>query len=255
MMPQYLQSGAGTIWGWNTEDSLRSTEGFSSVWAQYVANYANPEEPGQGWMRDPADQTIAARHAAISRDSTLQTEARGYDTSYWYSPVFWLSEERYRGPLLLPLGGSANNAKYLARHRFDTAQFSSLKVMLFERFDSSQRKRPTGVAGGQIEAMPQWNNPAARPQATFVDGSVSEVKMNAVHALGESTLPEINSVFRPSGYYNPSPQYAQKWLEDVDHNGTDPYETGGAPYAGTTGWRAYFYATRNGIRGRDVQKR
>lgn len=255
ILPQYLQSSANTIWGYPLNDTIRCTEPFSLVWANYVANYFKSEDPAQNYMRDPADPTINARHKAIASDSSIGAEAKGYDTSYWYPPVFWLSADRYRGELLQPISDAPANSRFLARHRFDSVQFSSLKVLLFERFDSSQSKRPTGQSTGTTEAMPQWNNPSARPQVAFVDGSVSEVRMSNVHALAESSDANVNRVFRPSGLYNPSTAYATRWLQDTDYNGQDPYETGTAPYTGTTAWRAFFYATRNGVNGQDVQRR
>ncbi len=266
ILPQYLQSSLQTIYGYPFEAGTRTTEPFSGVWTLYMGNYIKDADSGGAWMRDPADPSINKR-AKETLASNTGAEAKGYDTSYWFPPVFWLRSDRYNGELLQPVGqtpaqygpgGQITNpgdSVWLARHRFDSVQYSSLKVLLFERFDSSQTRRPTGVAGGAADLMPQWNNPAARPQVAFVDMSVSPIKMSDVHALGESTDPNIRNRFRPSGVFNPPPNYTTRWLADPAAGDIDPFETGGAPFVGTTPWRQYFYATRRGVAGQDVNRR
>lgn len=266
ILPQYLQSNLQTIYGYPFDAGSRTTEPFSGVWTVYMGNYIKDADSGGAWMRDPADPAINQRAKQTAADTSRGGEAKGYDTSYWFSPVFWLRSDRYSGELLTPIpttpvtiaNGQITNpggSVWLARHRFDSVQYSSLKAMLFERFDSSQSRRPTGVSGGTADLMPQWNNPAARPQVAFVDASVSTIKMSDVHALGESMTQTVRDVFRPSGVFNPPPNYSTGWLADPANGDTDPFETGSAPFAGTTPWRQYFYATRKGVAGQDVNKR
>lgn len=84
------------------------------------------------------------------------------------------------------------------------------------------------------------------------------IRMADLHALGESTDPAITARFRPSGFFDPPADYSYIYLIGPPvgpSDGTDPYETGASPYDGSTAWRAYFYATRDGVRGMDVQKR
>lgn len=265
ILPQYLQSSLQTIYGYGFDAGTRTTEPFASVWTVYMGNYIKDADSGGAWMRDPADPAINAR-AKRTAAAPGGAEEKGYDTSYWFPPVFWLRGDRYRDEFLTPVpqtpvtitGGqitAAGGSVWLARNRFDSVQFSSLKAMLFERFDSSATRRPTGVAGAAADRMPQWNNPGARPQVAFVDASVSTIKMSDVHALGESTNPDVTKVFRPSGIYNVPTAYATRWLVDPADGDTDPFETGIAPFAGTTAWRQYFYATRNGVAGQDVNRR
>jgi prepilin-type N-terminal cleavage/methylation domain-containing protein len=253
ILPQYSQLG-GTLLGLPLRSTVRCTEPFSRIWGSFMANYLSGVDQGLKYLRDPSDPVLAQREND-ARASGVPLEQRIYDTSYWYPPLFWLQSSRYKGENLTPVGDTATNASFLARNRFDSVPVSSQKVLLFERFDWTTKRRPTGQ-GGTAEAPPSWNNPAARPQVTFVDGSVSTIRMSDVHALGESTDTNVTSQFRPSGIFNPPAAYTTTWL--ADPAGTppdnDPYETGSAPFAGTTAWRQYFYATRNGVLGRDVNK-
>lgn len=253
ILSQYSQSGAATIYGFNFDSGNRSTEPFSSFWGTYIGNYLKEYDSGSGYLRDPADPFINQRARDTAASSTA-TELKAYDTSYWYPPVFWLGAERYTGELMQPISSAATDGRFLRRNRFDEVPTASQKVLLFERFDFSTRRRPTGT-GANVEAAPQWNNPAAKPQVAFVDGSVATVKMADVHALGESTDATVRAQYRPSGLFNPVPAYTSYWLADPAYGDGDPYETAAAPFAGTTAWRQYFYATRLGVRGRDLQAR
>ncbi|MBX3357342.1 MAG: prepilin-type N-terminal cleavage/methylation domain-containing protein [Phycisphaeraceae bacterium] len=237
---QTASPGGLTIW-----DASRTTEAYCHIWGSYVADYLEGIDDGPAWMRDPSDPVLAQRTAEL-RASSWPQNLRLYDTSYWYPPVFWLKSERYQSETFVPIGPAPGESQWLARHTISSVPMSSHKALLFERMDWSGR-RPV-----------QWNNLRARPQVAFVDGSVSVVTMADVHALAESAHPNVTGTFRPSGYFDPAADFAQTWLIGPPvgpSDGTDPYETGGAPYAGTTAWRQYLYATRKGVGGMDVGKR
>ena len=112
-------------------------------------------------------------------------DRRLFDTSYWYPPLFWLRPERYASEAFKPIGRDPTEAHWLSRNRFDQSPIPANKVLLFERFDWTVTRRPigpgpgggSGPGGGTAELPPQWNNPAARPQAAFVDGSVAMLRM------------------------------------------------------------------------------
>ncbi len=254
IMPQYTLSGAPTIYGYNFDSTTRCTEPFSAYWTTYMGNYIKENDSGGKWMRDPSDPVINERAKATDNSSTI-VELRGYDTSYWYPPVFWLQASRYKTENSTAISTGPNDARWLARNRFDSVPISAQKVLLYERFDWATKRRPTGVSGsGVATAPPQWNNPGGRPQVAFVDASVATIRMSNVHSLGESTDANTNSQYRPSGIFNPPTAYTTRWLADPTTD-ADPYEVGGPPFPGTTAWRQYFYATRNGVNGRDLSGR
>jgi prepilin-type N-terminal cleavage/methylation domain-containing protein len=241
--------------GLTIDDPARTTEGYSHIWGSYMADYLSGIDNGPDWLRDPSDPILKNRWDEL-RHSDWPAEERLYDSSYWYSPVFWLDAKRYRTESFVPIGPSPNEARWLARNHFADVPMASHKALLFERFDWSVSKRASG--SGTVKSPPQWNNPSAHPQAAFVDGSVSRVNMSDLHALGESSDAATAATYRPSGYFDPGPDFSYTWLIGPpvgSSDGTDPYETGNSPYDGTTAWLAYLYATRNGVRGMDVQKR
>ena len=259
ILPQYTQV-SGPLLGLQIDSPSRCTEPFSWIWGSFIANYMQGSQEPK-YLRDPSDPVMTAKYADRAASSTPM-EIRLYDTSYWYPPVFWLGSERYASETFQAISSSGGSwgspsvdSKMLRRNRFDQVTAPTHKALLFERFDCSTKRRPAGSGVGTVEAPPQWNNPAARPQVAFVDGSVSMVRMADVHALGESTDPNVAGQFRPSGRFDPQANYMTYWLADPASGDADPYETGSSPFASTTAWRQYFYATRSGIRGRDVNRR
>lgn len=254
ILSQWTQRGDDTIYGWNFGAINRCTESFSAYWGCFVANYLNTADTGPGCLRDPADPVINQRARNLLASDT-PVELRAFDTSYWFPPVFWLGSERYDRSIFAPMGMEPQYSRFLRRNRFDDVSLSTQKVLLFERFDWSQQRRATGTASGTMRLPPQWNNPGAKPQVAFVDGSVATVRMSDVHALGESSDANIAAQFRPNGFFDPTANYISLWLADTASGDTDPYETGGAPFPDTTAWRQYFYATRRGVRGIDVMSR
>lgn len=249
---QYTQVNAPMTYIFQFDSTVRCTEPFALFWAFYMANYMKEYDAGPNFLRDPTDPIIK-QEAAKKNASGIPIEQRAYETSYWYPPVFWLGAERYKSETFQAL--STTDSRMLRRNRFDEVTTPTHKALLFERFDWSQKRRASGTAAGAVNAPPQWNNPGANPQVAFVDGSVSSIKMADVHTLGESTDQSVNSQYRPSGLFNPPMNYTTFWLSDPANGDQEPYETGVAPFTNTTAWRQYFYATRSGIKGRDVARR
>ncbi len=250
---------------YNPRDSLRCTEAFSADWAWYASSYYSSDGLVQGlpYLRDPRDSAIIARaqRLQIQRTTTRNgVELSVFDSSYWFPPLFWLGAERYADEKFQPLKStpaSANqDVRMLRRNRFGDVLFTSQKVMLFERFDWTVKNKPSGTAKGAVPGAAQWNNPIAKPQCAFVDGSVATVRMADVHALGDSADAKVAATFRPSGVYDPLITYLEYSELFNRQKDTDPYETGKYPFdTSTTAWRQYFYATRNGVKGIDIQSR
>lgn len=246
---------SGTLLGLEFNSNSRCTEGFAMWWGTYIAEYIKAYDDNPAYLRDPADPYINQRAKAKAAMQQQFTNERDDQTSYWYPPLFWLGAERYVSETFQPISALTADARKLRRNRFDNVLAPAHKVLLFERFDWSQKRRVTGTAAGTVNMPPQWNNPSANPQVALVDGSVTSVRMADTHLLGESTNPDIAAQYRPSGFFNPAGNYTTFWLSDPSTGDLESYETGLAPFADTTAWRQYFYATRNGVRGRDINKR
>lgn len=155
-----------------------------------------------------------------------------FPSSYWYPPVFWQDAKRFAGPtrqLPLPL-----NDLYVRRNRVSDIASPSGKVMLFEAKDYLHKDRP------------MWNDARAQNRVAMSDGSAITVKMADVIADTDvSATTTSNKLLPPSGTWNPGEGEMAGYLEY------------GAPqgFQWTYGGPAYFWATRNGLRGRDILNR
>ncbi|HMN41979.1 MAG TPA: type II secretion system protein [Phycisphaerales bacterium] len=254
--PKSEQGGFGTGVITNLFDPPgRASEMWSWWWASTVSSYIAQNAWTSGVTRNPADTWIVERQARISRTATNSTnpndafEWQWIDTSYWLSPTLWLAPERYATANHVNVTFSpADGARYLRQQRFDQVVAPSAKAMIFERFDFTTKTRI--MATGNATIAPQFNDPNARPRVAFVDTSVTEVRTSKLHQLASDPNPAVNSVFRPSGTWGASSGFSNTFFSG-NFGIADPFETG---EAGTVAWPQFFWATRDGIRGRDVQR-
>lgn len=273
VMPRWEQQGAtGLIMAsWNAPAG-RATELFALYWANVLQGQSTEFRFQSADMRSKSDIRIEQRHlyqernpsnpsGTVGGSSYAGVELESFDSSYLYSPTFWLAPERYAGELFTPLPGASAGAagaaagrRVLRRHRPDSVSNPTLKVMFFERFSFAKARR---------EGPMQWNNPKSQTLVATADGSVADVKMSRLHELANSTDPAVNSDFRPQGLFNIT---RAQFDTECDTNSTrasgfpiggangDPWQTEAATAAGAP-YRQFFWATRNGIRGRDLQGR
>jgi hypothetical protein len=200
---------------------------------------------------------IVRRQAATSANPNFAIDFQWIDTSYWYPPTFWLDSARYASNLRINInGGATDGYRYWRRNRFDMVISSDAKAMTFERFDFSQKRRETGQAGGRVEAAPTFCNRGAAPQCVFVDGSVGQASISKIATAAAST--QGMNVYTPSGLFNPPTATFQIFGDSGGESSmaNDPIENGGLMGGFTgTAWPAYLWATRNGVKGRDVPNR
>ncbi len=251
------------------DGATRASEAYSLIWASPVAaslqgNYADYIS---GFMRDPRDPYINARHKWLI-DQAMQVGGPAHelsftwiDTSYLLSPTVYTNPNRYSGETFIPIVGTQTQqiigAQYMRRNRIGDVTMPSAKVFVFERFDWSQKSRYQDT--GRTNSPPQWNNPGAVPQVAFCDGSVDKVRMSKLHELANSSNSDVRKTYRPSGYFgNPnSTDEIQHWFDvfsvgvPVSPMTEEPWEFGAN---GSNAWRQFFWATRKGIYGRDVPR-
>lgn len=240
----YVPHMPGYVWRFN--DAGYQTEMFAFHWAGIMLQYINPRDLRSPVQFNPADKAILQRFNARF-PSSADLEGWLWDSSYVYSPTMWFNPERYsgatRGSITAPnqLGGT-RSVRY---NRVPQVTAPTAKVMLFERYDTKKKKRPGA------DLPPNWNNPIARPNATFVDGSVSEVDMSELTQLAASADPLVNSVYKPT---NPNWNIPTALMQDpaIGYEIYDGQENG---QNGTTAFPAFFWGTRGGIKGRDVPRR
>ncbi len=201
---------------------------------------------------DPAPrqrfEDIEITHPNTSYDSWI------WDTSYVYSPTCWFSSERYANDVR-PNAPSQNptNAKF-RRNRVNEVQFPSNKVIFWERFDTTQRQRTESrvipginelVTFGKVELPPLWANPQATPTVATADGSVARVNMSEVYARANSDTPAEAEAFTPTDDWTPPQTLLRNYGMDQDG-----LENGSTVNRGA--YPAFFWATRDGIKGRDI---
>ena len=252
---KYLQR-SGTIIGTNFDvPSGRTTEFFALYWASEMTDYLEEGNYAPSVIRAPYDRTVALRHAyQLSHpSSTYGLELQDYDSSYFYSPTFWLNPTRYRNATMTPVNATNLDAsRYWMRNRLDSVGVPNAKVLLFERFDGSRRAR-----GGDFPV--QFNAPEGHTLVCCVDAAVREVNMADLTTLANSTDPAVNGVFLPSGSFNVSMAQFQSW-ESGDHVvvptaplSQDPWQDGNG-YSNGGPYPQFFWATRNGVLGRDINR-
>jgi prepilin-type N-terminal cleavage/methylation domain-containing protein len=236
---------------WLFDDAPRDTELFSAHGGSLLLNYhaSSASELQSDVQFAPGDTTVILRSKKFF-DDLLNGRIAGndittgiWDGSYWFSPTLWVSATRYNGALLQPM-----SAALLNRNRYDNVPFTSAKVTVFERFDYTKKKRaagPTTTPGSmRQDGFPQWNNPEAEARFAVVDGSVDTVKMSKLYALAAAPLTQAE--FTPSGVWNVQTNTLAKY--GLEEDGLQNGGTNGGGYA------QYFWATRKGIVGRDINR-
>ena len=124
---------------------------------------------------------------------------------------------------------------------------------MWERFDTTKKKRrEVGIFAQfnrEVNLPPTWHNPGADTVVTTVDGSVTTVKMSDLHERVEfeKSLPVEDRVLTPTHIWRmPDSVLAQYSMEK------DGLENGAGGGIGT--YPAFFWATRDGVRGYDINR-
>ncbi len=110
--------------------------------------------------------------------------------------------------------------------------YPTQKVLLFESKDYLHPQQP------------MWNNAAAVVRTALTDGSSRALKMADVIADTDPTGNDVAKLRPPSGNWDPGATEMANFAYGLNQGFTWTY-----------GQPAYFWATRDGIRGRDFLKR
>jgi len=234
------------------DDASRASEMMGAHLASLLLNYhaSTPSDLYSDVQFAPGDASVIARGHQFFKDlangvypgNDITTAV--WDGSYWFSPTLWLAANRYNNQShqLVPL--SNNNAQYWRRNRNDDAVYPNAKVLVFERFDFTKKSRIRSTTNGSREdGNPQFNNPDADSRFALVDGSVDSVKMSRLYTLSSQTTSMLEMT--PEGLWNPGANILTKYQMDQD---------GLQNLAPSGPFPAYFWATYNGIIGRDINR-
>lgn len=244
---QYANQGTPQgVWFANGPDNAGwASEMFGAHWASLLLAWISDFDLDSPVQFAPGDQSVIARFRRTQ--GTYNLESVIWDGSYFYSPTFWIRTEAYANSTRTNLFSNVTSGNLnWRRHRYDNVPFPWAKVMNWERFDFSKRTRRVPGGGGRVKLFPNWNNPEAAPRVGLVDGSVDTVKISTLDQLSQSSDPSTSRQFTPSGFWNPS-QATMSWFDMAD----DGLEYGAN---GNFAFKSYFWGTRDGIKGRDLNR-
>lgn len=237
--------GGGTCGPYRWDDSGRYTEMFAAHWSSLMTAYLDGDGAfGNKIQFSPSDEAVLRRFQSYGGNLIVNNCPVIYDSSYWVSPTTWFAPERYRTNLHQPVSASPI---YFKRQRMEQCTSPQAKVLVFERFDYSQNRPSRRGASGSVALRPMWANPEAKPRVCLVDGSVDTVRMKTLHDIANgSNGQQARDELEPAGLWNISNAILQGYEMDKDdlENGAN----------GTTAWKAFFWATRKGIQGRDLNR-
>lgn len=245
----------GPVWIYSFGQGPYATQIFAAAWGALTHQYlAAGGATGSDVLFDPGDRRPIERFRNTRGDSIL------YDTSYWASPTLWLGPELYKTAAETPM--PLNRPQVLRRNRFSDVVSPQAKVMIFQRFDSQRKDRPSTI-GDRERYMPMFNNPEATTNFATVDGSVSSIKLSVLHGLASFVTtpdPKVRALYEPSGNFEVSDTawrasegsiFQTKIAADGFENGDGSLSDSPTPF---NKYRAFFWATRNGILGKDIPR-
>ncbi len=239
--PRY-QGSTPEFWSFKVDAGPEfTTEFFAAYWYSYLAPIAGRQSFSTEQI-SPADQQLGDLAAQV-RSSGMQSYHMLWPSSYLYSPTFWINPDRYNGDR------RAMSHSDLMNMRMDSVSFPSAKVLLWERADFSQRERLEFSQGGTVSARlsPSWANPRSKPSIALVDGSVNQADMaELTRRAADATKENRDLDLSPCGTFSAPDSFPV--LMAGGGTAINPKATTDGEYP------LFFWATRFGVRGRDLPK-
>ncbi|MCW5775630.1 MAG: prepilin-type N-terminal cleavage/methylation domain-containing protein [Phycisphaeraceae bacterium] len=234
-----------------------NSEMYGFHWYSLTASWMSQGDYASDVQFSPADPTPKKRFLDWITQYTHEQVI--WDTSYVYSPTMWFAASRYHTRPRAIATGTAEAAK-VRRNKIDDITFPELKVMMWERFDSSQKRRnqiaysspdaASGTSHGSAQRMPNWNNPGAAPNVGAVDGSVIKYRMSQLYeAIRNTNQAKTADALTPTDLWNVPESVLFKY--DMDKDWLENGQTN-ANYPNPGIYPAFFWATKNGVQGRDL---
>ncbi len=245
----------------NGNTNVWYSELYAFHWYSLIGGWLSSGDYASEVQFSPSDTVLRTRFDLLQesppRGWSLDTGI--WDCSYVLSPTCWFSPERYRDDHRGP--APKNNAIVSKARRNDISDvtYPSQKVLMWERFDWTKKSRVASyrdpsIAGGQAvifgnESLPpQWNNYDAEPSVATADGSVTRVKMENIF----SAMTDENE--RTAESFSPTDDWDCKWTALREYSmHEDGFEIGD-PRSGMGKYPAFFWATRDGVQGRDFAR-
>jgi prepilin-type N-terminal cleavage/methylation domain-containing protein len=245
---EYWEFGQGTVW---------RSEMYAFHWYSRIGNWLAPGDYASKVQFSPADQGPYQRFVREILDNGVSPDLYIWDTSYVYSPTFWFSAQRYAQSPRLTANSDDPLVAKVKRNETSDVLYPSAKVILWERFDFTQKKRTQQVysidgsgagTGSGANSPPTWNNPGSNTNVATVDGSVTRVQMGTeLYPFLTDTEISRKNTYTPTDLWNPTDSILGRY--DMKNDGL---ENGGA--LNPSVYPAYFWATKKGVQGRDLPR-
>lgn len=213
------------FWRFQSADVKWHTDFFTYYWYSFLADY-------HGTLRfreeqiSPADGPLRAIIQTEAGDDRYSPRVL-WASSFMYSPTFWFD------PLRFAYAGIGVTPELLRANSLANVSFPASKVMIWQRADF-QSVRGDGAAH-------PWISPRATTWVFTADGSVASIKMSDLYSAAAE-----NSAFAPVKVIVP-PRVVSGQRPTTDVGPVADVPEQGGP--------AFFWATRNGIEGRDLPGR
>ncbi len=216
-------------WPYGPGFSNSGTESYGYHWLAHMFYWDSEALSRNPIITAPGD--IALQNW-FRTNSAAQTDIEWiFPSSYWYPPVFWQDARRFNGPTRqLPL---PSNDYWIRRNRQTDIASPSNKVLLFEGRDYLHPEKP------------MWNDARSSVRIAASDGSATIIKMANVIEDTAISATDPTKLKAPAGTWNPGEGEMAGYLEYGTPQG----------FRWTYNGPAYFWATRDGIRGRDFLRR
>lgn len=216
-------------WAYSAPYSTSGTESFGYHWAAHQLYDVQKEQSRINSFVAPGDTALA--NWMINNRPAFGYVEWIFPGSYWYPPTFWQDHRRFAGTTRP--AANAGNRHLIRRNLIGDVLYPGNKVLLFENKDYINPKQP------------MWFEAGARVRTALTDGSARAVSMSDVIANTDATGSDPAKLKPPSGTWNPGATEMNGYLEYGTPQG----------FTWTYGGPAYFWATRDGIRGRDFMSR
>tara|TARA_R110000868_G_scaffold241497_1_gene496111 strand:+ start:89472 stop:90521 length:1050 start_codon:yes stop_codon:yes gene_type:complete len=237
------------------------SEMYAFHWYSLVGGWVNEGDYGSEVQFAPLDKAVINRFAdLLNEDDSFNLNTGIWDSSYILSPTLWFSPRRYKDNTRP--NGVRNSApeSMVKRNKVSDTAFPANKVIIWERFDWLQNTRTASlphpinpdlpsIVMGEENHHPQWNNPNAEPAVLTSDGSVISAKIADIRAMGSDENERVAREFRPTDVWNMPGSLLEDYGMEKDY-----FEVGllNIDGFGAGKYPAYFWATRDGIKGRDI---
>ena len=237
------------------------TEMYAFHWYSVIGGWLSQGNYASDIQFSPSDRVLLSRMDELATDPPpgWSHETGFWDGSYVLSPTCWLAPERYRDDVR---GNAPRNNPAASKHkrnRMSKITYTSQKVLMWERFDWTKKTRTASFRDANIgegvpiifgteNGPPQWNNPEAQPSVATADGSVSRVDISKIYSNMQDENPRVARSFTPTDTWDPTYNGLARYSMELDQ-----FEIGD-PQSGMGKYPAFFWATRDGIRGRDFAR-